>query len=89
MPYSEQIFVSWLSRVVGMWHGLHDRGLWGYVKSLIYINKPETTDVLEGSIWRVIVDIRRQLVWKAVESWLSRMELIRASRVGHLPKIVF
>ncbi|GFW04831.1 transposable element Tc3 transposase [Trichonephila clavipes] len=35
-----------------------DYFLWGYVKSLVYANKPQTLDHLEDNIHRVIVDIR-------------------------------
>ncbi|GFT20066.1 DUF4817 domain-containing protein [Trichonephila clavipes] len=32
--------------------------LWGYVKSLVYADKPQTLDHLEDNIRRVIADIR-------------------------------
>ncbi|GFX88297.1 hypothetical protein TNCV_1705181 [Trichonephila clavipes] len=35
-----------------------DYFLWGYVKSLVYADKPQTLDHLEESIRRVIADIR-------------------------------
>ncbi|GFX91981.1 acetyl-CoA carboxylase [Trichonephila clavipes] len=35
-----------------------DYFLWGYVKSLVYADKPQTLDHLEGNIRRVIADIR-------------------------------
>jgi hypothetical protein len=66
-----------------------DYFLWGYVKSLVYADKPETIDVLEENIRRVIADIRPQLLQKVVENWASRLEFIRASRGGHLPEIIF
>ncbi|GFW20148.1 uncharacterized protein TNCV_2320891 [Trichonephila clavipes] len=37
-----------------------DYFLWGYVKSLVYADKPQTLDHLEDNIRRVIADIR----WK-------------------------
>lgn len=66
-----------------------DYFLWGYVKSLVYADKPETIDALEENIRRVIADIRPQLLQKVVENWASRLEFIRASRGGHLPEIIF
>ncbi|GFX97182.1 putative DD41D transposase [Trichonephila clavipes] len=39
-----------------------DYFLWGYVKSLVYADKPKTLDHLEDSIRRVIVDIRPQML---------------------------
>ncbi|GFU93412.1 uncharacterized protein TNCV_2727991 [Trichonephila clavipes] len=37
-----------------------DYFLWGYVKSLVYADKPQTLDHLEDNIRRVIADIRPQ-----------------------------
>ncbi|GFU33174.1 putative DD41D transposase [Trichonephila clavipes] len=37
-----------------------DHFLWGYVKSLVYADKPQTLDHLEDNIRRVIADIRPQ-----------------------------
>ncbi|GFU33175.1 uncharacterized protein TNCV_4156841 [Trichonephila clavipes] len=37
-----------------------DHFLWGYIKSLVYADKPQTLDHLEDNIRRVIADIRPQ-----------------------------
>ncbi|GFW48214.1 uncharacterized protein TNCV_2382981 [Trichonephila clavipes] len=37
-----------------------DYFMWGYVKSLVYADKPQTLDPLEDNIRRVIADIRLQ-----------------------------
>ncbi|GFV47548.1 uncharacterized protein TNCV_2731471 [Trichonephila clavipes] len=42
-----------------------DYFLWGYVKSLVYANKPQTLDPLEDNIRRVIADIRPQMLEKS------------------------
>ncbi|GFV53609.1 uncharacterized protein TNCV_2643281 [Trichonephila clavipes] len=42
-----------------------DYFLWGYVKSLVYADKPETLDHLEDNIRRVIADIRSQMLEKS------------------------
>ncbi|GFS97114.1 hypothetical protein TNCV_184621 [Trichonephila clavipes] len=39
-----------------------DYFLWGYVKSLVYANKPQTLDHLEDNIRRVIADIWPQML---------------------------
>ncbi|GFV62495.1 putative transposase [Trichonephila clavipes] len=39
-----------------------DYFLWGYVKSLVYADKPQTLDSLEDNIRRVIADIRPQML---------------------------
>ncbi|GFV30057.1 uncharacterized protein TNCV_1195041 [Trichonephila clavipes] len=66
-----------------------DYFLWGYVKSLVYADKPQTLDHLEDNIRRVIADIRPQKLGKVIENWTSRLDYIRASRGSHMPEIVF
>ncbi|GFW74390.1 uncharacterized protein TNCV_2412891 [Trichonephila clavipes] len=58
-----------------------DYFLWGYVKSLVYADKPQTLDHVEDNIRRVIADIRPQMLGKIIEHWTSRLDYIRASRV--------
>ncbi|GFV90618.1 transposable element Tcb2 transposase [Trichonephila clavipes] len=57
-----------------------DYFLWGYVKSLVYADKPQTLDRLEDNIRRVIADIRPQMLEKVIKNWTSRSDYIRASR---------
>ncbi|GFV55749.1 uncharacterized protein TNCV_755491 [Trichonephila clavipes] len=66
-----------------------DYFLWGYVKSLVYADKPQTLDHLEDNIHRVIADIRPQMLEKVIENWTSRLDYIRASRGSHMPEIIF
>ncbi|GFV86083.1 putative transposable element [Trichonephila clavipes] len=66
-----------------------DYFLWGYVKSLVYADKPQTLDHLEDNIRRVIADIRPQMLEKVIENWTSRLDYIRASRGSPLPEIIF
>ncbi|GFT86274.1 DUF4817 domain-containing protein [Trichonephila clavipes] len=66
-----------------------DYSLWGYVKSLVYADKPQTLDHLEDKIRRVIADIRPQMLEKVIENWTSRLDYIRASRGSHMPEIIF
>ncbi|GFX18616.1 hypothetical protein TNCV_3310771 [Trichonephila clavipes] len=42
-----------------------DYFLWGYVKSLVYADKPQTLDHSEDNIRRVIADIRPQMLEKS------------------------
>ncbi|GFW51407.1 DUF4817 domain-containing protein [Trichonephila clavipes] len=42
-----------------------DYFLWGFVKPLVYADKPQTLDHLEGNIRRVIADIRPQMFEKS------------------------
>ncbi|GFT78424.1 uncharacterized protein TNCV_982001 [Trichonephila clavipes] len=39
-----------------------DYFLWGYVKSLVYADKPQTPDHLQDNIRRVMADIRPQML---------------------------
>ncbi|GFT32094.1 hypothetical protein TNCV_3468981 [Trichonephila clavipes] len=66
-----------------------DYFLWGYVKSLVYADKPQTLDHLEDNIRRVIADIGPQMLEKVIENWTSRLDYIRASRGSHMPEIIF
>ncbi|GFT68292.1 uncharacterized protein TNCV_659111 [Trichonephila clavipes] len=66
-----------------------DYFLWGYVKSLVYADTPQTLDHLEDIIRRVIADIRPQMLEKVIENWTSRLDYIRASRGSHMPEIIF
>ncbi|GFV72768.1 uncharacterized protein TNCV_5038471 [Trichonephila clavipes] len=66
-----------------------DYFLWGYVKSLVYADKPQTLDHLEDNIRRVIADIRPQMLEKVIETWTSRLDYIRASRGSPMPEIIF
>ncbi|GFV57756.1 transposase [Trichonephila clavipes] len=66
-----------------------DYFLWGYVKSLVYADKPQTLCHLEDNIHRVIADIRPQMLKKVIENWMSRLDYIRSSRGSHMPEIIF
>ncbi|GFV77369.1 uncharacterized protein TNCV_2406881 [Trichonephila clavipes] len=62
-----------------------DYFLWGYVKSLVYADKPQMLDHLEDNI----ADIRPQMLEKVIENWTSRLDYIRASRGSPMPEIIF
>ncbi|GFU44409.1 uncharacterized protein TNCV_1505461 [Trichonephila clavipes] len=64
---------------------LLDYFLWGYVKSLVYADKPQTLDHLEDNIRRVIADIRPQMLEKVIENWTSRLDYIRSRRGSPMP----
>ncbi|GFW55311.1 hypothetical protein TNCV_116971 [Trichonephila clavipes] len=53
-----------------------DYFLWGYIKSLVYADKPQTLDHLENNIRRVIADKRPQMLEKVIENWTSRLDYI-------------
>ncbi|GFW60117.1 uncharacterized protein TNCV_1389301 [Trichonephila clavipes] len=66
-----------------------DYFLWGYVKSLVYADTPQTLDHLEENICRVIADILPQMLEIVIENWTSRLDYIRASRGSRMPEIIF
>ncbi|GFW66383.1 uncharacterized protein TNCV_3433451 [Trichonephila clavipes] len=66
-----------------------DYFLWGYVKLLVYADKPQTLDRLEDNIRRVIAYIRPQRLEKVIHYWTSRLDYIRASRGSPMPEIIF
>ncbi|GFU23880.1 hypothetical protein TNCV_3331581 [Trichonephila clavipes] len=66
-----------------------DYFLWGYVKSLVYADKPQTLDHLEDNIRRVIADIRPKMLEKVIENWTCGLDYIRASRGSPMPEIIF
>ncbi|GFW62437.1 uncharacterized protein TNCV_291111 [Trichonephila clavipes] len=66
-----------------------DYFLRGFVKPLVYADKPQTLDHLEDNIRRVISDIRPQMLQKVIENWTSRLDYIRASRGSPMPEIIF
>ncbi|GFX04850.1 hypothetical protein TNCV_2248331 [Trichonephila clavipes] len=61
----------------------------GYVKSLVYADKPQTLAHLEDNIRRVIADIRPQMLEKVIENCTSRLDYIRAIRGRHMPEVIF
>ncbi|GFV53478.1 transposase [Trichonephila clavipes] len=79
--------VNWLPRSCDLTP--LDYFLWGYVKSLVYADKPQTLDHLEDNIRRVIADRRPQMLEKVIENWTSRLDYIRASRGSHMQEIIF
>ncbi|GFU41623.1 putative transposable element [Trichonephila clavipes] len=58
--------VNWLPRSCDLTP--LDYFLWGYVKSLVYADKPQTLDHMEDNICRVIADKRPQMLEKVIEN---------------------
>ncbi|KAK9877340.1 hypothetical protein WA026_017734 [Henosepilachna vigintioctopunctata] len=59
-----------------------DNFLWGHVRTLVYMDKPQTLDHLEDIIRRVIADIWTQMLEQIIENWTSGLDYIRASCGG-------
>ena len=66
-----------------------DLFLWGFVKSRVYVNKPQTIPELKAEIRRVIVETEPQLCRNFIEDFVKRGKVCQRSRGGHLSDIVF
>ncbi|GFY17479.1 transposable element Tc3 transposase [Trichonephila clavipes] len=76
--------VNWSPRSCDL--TLLDYFLWGYVKSFVYADKPQTLEHLEDNIRLVIADIRPQILEKVIVKWTSRLDYSRGS---YMPEIIF
>lgn len=63
--------------------------LWGYVKSLVYANRPQTLNDLKTNIIRVIGEISGNTCEKVLKNWCSRIDFVKKSRGGHLDGTIF
>ncbi|GFX99533.1 transposable element Tc3 transposase [Trichonephila clavipes] len=61
-----------------------DYFLWGYGKSLVYVDKPQTLDHLEDNISRVIADIRPQMLEKSSKIGRPDWTTSEPAVAGHL-----
>jgi hypothetical protein len=58
--------------------------LWGFVKSRVYANKPQTIPKLKAEIRRVIGETEPQLCGNVIENFVKRARLCQQSRGGRL-----
>ncbi|KYN09543.1 hypothetical protein ALC57_18330 [Trachymyrmex cornetzi] len=63
--------------------------LWGYLKSQVYTNKPQTIDALKVNITNAIQQIQPDLCEKVIENWTARIRVTKRSRGGHLSDVIF
>jgi hypothetical protein len=63
--------------------------LWGFVKSRVCANKPQTIPELKAEIRRVIGEIEPQLCGIVIENFGKRARVCQQSHGGHLSDIVF
>ena len=64
---------------------LLDYFLWWYVKSLVYVDRPQSIDALKANITRVINGIPADML----ENWTHRMDHVKASCGQHFNEIIF
>lgn len=63
--------------------------LWGFLKSQVYANRPQTTGDLKMNITHAIAQIQFDLCARVVENWTARMHATQRSRGGHLDDVIF
>lgn len=63
--------------------------LWGYIKSQVYADKPNTLEHLEVNIRQVIADITPIILDRVVNNWSHRVRQTVQSRGGHFNDILF
>jgi len=62
--------------------------LWGYLKSQVYTNKPQTIDALKVNITNAIQQIQPNLCGKFIENWIARIRVTKRSRGEHLSDVI-
>ena len=63
--------------------------LWGYVKSMVYANKPATIDELRTNIEHEIAAVSAYLCLKIVKNCVQRRDFCNRARGGHAKEIQF
>lgn len=63
--------------------------LWGYLKSLVYVNKPQTLAALKENIHQEIRNISQEVLRKVMKNVINRAQLCINSRGHHLRDIIF
>lgn len=66
-----------------------DYFLWGFLKSQVYANKPQSTDALKVNITQAISQIQPDLCGRVIENWTTRVRATIRSRGGHLNDVIF
>ncbi|GFY51998.1 putative DD41D transposase [Trichonephila inaurata madagascariensis] len=63
--------------------------LWGYVKSLVYVNKPTTLEELKANIEREIAAVSAEMCGRVMENWVQRIDRCKRARGGHMSEVEF
>lgn len=66
-----------------------DYFLWGYVKSLVYANKPQSIEDLKRNIEHTIREINADILHRVTENWVHRIRSCKRSRGGNLNDVLF
>lgn len=63
--------------------------LWGFVKSKVYENNPQTIPELKENIQAVINNIQPDVCERVMENFKDRIMRCRAAMGGHMPDVIF
>lgn len=63
--------------------------LWGFLKSQVYANNPQSTDALKVNITTAIAQVQQNLCGRVIENWITRIHATVRSRGGHLNDVIF
>lgn len=63
--------------------------LWGYLKSLVYANKPQTIEDLQVNIEQVIADIPADLCENVAKHWVDRINFVEKAQGTHMKEVLF
>lgn len=66
-----------------------DFHLWGYLKSLVYANKPRNINDLKEEIRRVVGEMELETCRAVIRNFVDRVEACQRSRGGHMHDIIF
>jgi len=72
-----------------MWSNTIRFFLWGFLKSRVYANKPQTINDLKNNIQVAICEITPATCQKVIENFDIRIDACRRNRGGHLSDILF
>lgn len=63
--------------------------LWGFLKSRVYVNKPQTLAALKANIEEEVAELTPDVLRKVMENAIKRARLCIGSGGGHLRDIIF
>lgn len=63
--------------------------LWGYIKSKVYVNKPQALEELKEKIRTKIADVHQDLCGRVLQNFMELVDACHQARSGHLPDIIF
>lgn len=66
-----------------------DYFLWGYLKGLVYVNKPQTIQQLKQNIYAEIRNLQPETLRSVMENALQRANICQQENGNHLNDVIF